>query len=113
MYAYVLAGLLLLAGIGPFTKPKPVTHTNASVKLWLDTTAGNNCEHSVPASGAWMIRNNEDRNVLVTVHRSTTKAGATKEDDVHDTLGPRESRELGCEITGEAHQSLTVVRAIF
>jgi hypothetical protein len=113
MYAYVFAGLLLLAGIGPFSKQKPARHINASVKLWLDTGAGNNCEQSAPASGAWMIRNNEDRNVLVTVHRTTTKAGATKEDDVHDTLGPRESRELGCEITGEAHQSLTVVRAIF
>jgi hypothetical protein len=60
-----------------------------------------------------MIRNNEGRNVLVTLHRATTKDGATKEDQMRDTLGPRESRELGCEVSEDGQQTLTLVRAIF
>jgi hypothetical protein len=60
-----------------------------------------------------MIRNNEARNVLVTVHRTMAKDGAIKQDEMRDTLGPRESRELGCEISDNGRQTLTVVRAIF
>jgi hypothetical protein len=47
------------------------------------------------------------------LHRTTSKDGATKEDQMHDTLGPRESRELGCEISDDGQQTLTLVRAIF
>jgi hypothetical protein len=99
-----------IAALGAAQKPPPQT---ASVKLWVDTGTGSPCEQSNPASGAWMIRNNEDRNVLVTVHRTLTKGDATKEDQTRDTLGPRESRELGCEISEDGHQTLTLVRAIF
>jgi hypothetical protein len=60
-----------------------------------------------------MIRNNEGRNVLVTLHRTTTKDGVTKEDQMRDTLGPRESRELGCEVSEDGQQTLTLVKAIF
>ena len=66
-----------------------------------------------PASGTWMIRNDEGRDVLVTVHRMTTKDGVTKEDQIRDTLGPRESRELGCEISEDGRQTLTIVNAKF
>jgi hypothetical protein len=61
----------------------------------VDTGSDNPCEQSTPASGGWMIRNNEGRNVLVTLHRTTTKGDATKEDQLHETIGPQESRELG------------------
>jgi hypothetical protein len=79
----------------------------------VDTSGSNPCEQSTPSSGDWMIRNNEGRNVLVTLHRATSKDGATKEDQMHDTLGPRELRELGCEISDEGQQTLTLMRAIF
>src|SRR6185437_1952866 len=104
---------LLLPAMAAFSAQKPSPQTSASVKLWVDTSSGNSCERSTPASGDWMIRNNEDRHVLVTVHRTTTKDGVAKEDQVRDTLGPRESRELGCEISEDGRQTLTVVRAIF
>ena len=113
MYARIVAGLALLPAIGVIAAQKPVTHSSASVKLWLDTAAGNGCEQATPASGDWMIRNNEDRHVLVTVRRTTTKAGVSHEDEVRDTLGPRESRELGCELTDETRQTLTLVRATY
>jgi len=41
------------------------------------------------------------------------KDGVTKEDQMRDTLGPRESRELGCEISEDGHQTLTLVRAVY
>ena len=96
----------------PAKKPPPPS-TPASVKLWVDTTSGNACEHTKPASGEWMVHNNEGRNVLVTIQRTTAKDGVTKEDQTHDTLGPRESRELGCEISDDGHQTLTLVRAVY
>ena len=113
MYRSIAAGIVLLPAIAAFPGQKTPPPTNASVKLWVDTSSGNPCEQSTPASGDWMIHNNEGRNVLVTVHRTTTKEGATKEDQVRDTLGPRESRELGCETSEDGHQTLTLVRAIF
>lgn len=106
-------GLALIAASEAFSAQKPAVHTNASVKLWLDTGGGNACEQSTPASGDWMIRNNEGRDVLVTIRRRTTKAGVSREDEVRDTLEPRESRDLGCETTDEAHQTLTLIRAIY
>ena len=113
MYRSIAVGLALLPAIAVFSAQKPSPQTAASVKLWVDTASGNPCEHSTPASGDWIIRNNEGRNVLVTVHRAMTRDGATKEDEVRDTLGPRESRELGCEISESGHQTLTLVKAIF
>ena len=107
------AGLALAPVIGASPAQKPRVVTNASVKLWLDTAAGNACEQSRPASGDWTIRNNEDRNVRVTIRRTVTKDGTSREDEMRDTLGPRESRELGCETTDNSHQSLTLVRAIY
>jgi hypothetical protein len=104
---------LLLPAIAAFSAQKPSPQAGASVKLWVDTGPGNSCEQSTPASGDWMIRNNEARNVLVTVHRTTTKDGVAKQDQVRDTLGPRESRELGCEISEDGRQTLTLIRAIF
>ena len=114
MYRCIAMGIALMPAIvalGAAQKPSP--QTAASVKLWVDSSSGSPCELSNPASGDWMIRNNEDRNVLVTVHRTLTKGDATKEDQMRDTLGPRESRELGCEISEDGHQTLTLVRAIF
>jgi hypothetical protein len=113
MYRSIAAAIALLPAIAAFPSQKPPPQTSASVKLWVDTSSGSSCEQSTPASGNWMIRNNEARNVLVTVHRTTTKEGVTKEDQVRDTLGPRESRELGCEISDGGRQTLTLVRAIF
>ncbi|HEY3988500.1 MAG TPA: hypothetical protein VGM02_04320 [Acidobacteriaceae bacterium] len=118
MYRSIVAGLALLPAIAAFpaqkssSKPDAPTR-NASVKLWMDTTSGNPCEQSTPASGNWMIRNNEGRNVLVTVHRTLTKDGVAKEDEMRDTLGPRESRDLGCELSDDGHQTLTLVRAVY
>jgi hypothetical protein len=114
MYRCIAVGLAFMPAIAalPAAK-KPPPQTAAAVKLWVDSSSGIPCEQSNPASGDWMIRNNEDRNVLVTVHRTLTKGGATKEDQMRDTLGPRESRELGCEISEDGHQTLTLVRAIF
>lgn len=109
----VALALVLLPAVTALAAQKPAPHRDASVKLWLDTGAGNACEQSTPASGDWMIRNNEERNVLVTVHRTATKAGESKEDEMRDTLGPREARDLGCEISDDARQNLTLVRAIF
>src|SRR5882757_2813391 len=109
----IAAGVALLPAIAAFPAQKPQPRTSASVKLWVDTSSGNSCEQSTPASGDWMIRNNEGRNVLVTLHRTTTKEGATKEDQIRDTLGPRESRELGCEISEDGQQTLTLVKAIY
>lgn len=111
--AALAAALGLLPAIGGSSSQKPATHTNASVKLWLDTAAGNACEQLKPSSGEWIIRNNEARDVLVTVRRTTTKAGISSEDEMRDTLEPRESRALGCEMTDEARQTLTLVRAIY
>jgi hypothetical protein len=114
MYRRIAVGIALLpATIAAFSAQKPQPQTAASVRLWVDTSSGSPCEQSTPASGDWMIRNNEGRNVLVTVHRTLTKGDATKEDQMRDTLGPRESRELGCEISQNGHQALTLVRAIF
>jgi hypothetical protein len=114
MYRSVLAGIALLPAIAAFPgKKPPPPNTPASVKLWVDTTSGNGCEKATPSSGDWMIRNNEGRNVLVTIHRTMAKDGVTKEDEMRDTLGPRESRELGCEISEDGHQTLTVVRAVY
>ena len=114
MYRSIAAGLvLLLTPIAAFPAQKAVSKTNASVKLWVDTSPDNPCEQSTPASGGWTIRNNEGRNVLVTLHRTTTKDGATKEDQIHDTIGPGEARQLGCEISDDGRQTLTLVRAIF
>jgi hypothetical protein len=114
MYRCIAVGIALMPTIAAFpATQKSPPQTAASVKLWVDTGSGSPCEQSNPASGDWMIRNNEDRNVLVTVHRILTKGGATREDQMRDTLGPRESRELGCEISEDGRQTLTVVRAIF
>jgi hypothetical protein len=114
MYRSIAVGIALLPAIAAFPGQKPPPpQTPASVKLWVDTSSGNPCEKSAPASGDWMIRNNEGRNVLVTVHRTTAKDGAIKQDEMRDTLGPRESRELGCEISDNGRQTLTLVRAIF
>lgn len=113
MYRSIAAGIALLPAIAAFSAQKPSPQTSASVKLWVDTSSGNPCEQSTPASGDWIIRNNEGRHVLATVHRTTTKDGVTKEDEIRDTLGPRESRELGCEISEDGRQTLTVVKAIF
>jgi hypothetical protein len=114
MYRSIAAGIaLLLPAIAAFPAQKPAPKTNASVKLWIDTSPDNPCEQSTPASGGWIIRNNEGRNVLVTLHRTTSKDGTTKEDQIHDTIGPRESRQLGCEISDDGHQTLTLVRAVF
>jgi hypothetical protein len=114
MYRSIAAGIaLLLPAIAAFPGQKPSPQATASVKLWVDASSGNSCEQFTPASGDWMIRNNEDRHVLVTVHRTTVKDGATKEDEMRDTLGPRESRELGCEISEDGQQTLHVVEAKF
>lgn len=113
MYRSIAVGVALLPAIAGFSAQKPPSQTAASVKLWVDTVPGNPCERSTPASGDWMIRNNEGRNVLVTLHRTLTRDGATKEDQMRDTLGPRESRELGCEISDDGRQTLTLVKAIF
>jgi hypothetical protein len=114
----VAAAIALLPAIAAYPSQKPSSKAAApraiaSVKLWMDSSSDNACEHATPASGVWMIRNNEGRNVLVTLHRTTTKDGVTKEDEMRDTLGPRESRELGCEISDDGHQTLTLLRAIF
>lgn len=113
MYRSIAAGIVLLAAMPGFPTQKPPTRTNASVKLWLDTTSASPCEQATPASGAWMIRNNEERDVVVTVHRAMTRSGVTKEDQVRDTLGPGESRDLGCEVSEEGHQTLTLVKAVY
>jgi hypothetical protein len=113
MYRSAAAYLAMLPLIAAFAAQKPVPKTPASVKLWVDSSSSNACEQTSPASGDWMIHNNEGRDVLVTVHRTTTKDGVTKEDEIRDTLGPRESRELGCEISEDGHQTLALVRAIF
>ncbi len=86
---------------------------DASVKLWVDTAPDNPCEQASPASGGWLIRNNEGRNVHIVMHRTTIKAGATTEDQMQDTLGPREIREMGCEASEDGRQMLTVVKATF
>lgn len=113
MYRSIAAGIVLLPAIAAFPAQKSPPQRSASVKLWVDTGSANACEQSTPASGDWMIRNNEGRHVLVTVRRTTTKDGVTKEDETRDTLGPRESRELGCEISEDGRQTLTLVKAIF
>jgi hypothetical protein len=118
VYRCIAAGIALLTAIPAFPAQKPSSKTdppktNASVRLWVDTASDNPCEQSTPASGGWMIRNNEGRNVLVTLHRTTTKGDETKEDQVHETIGPQESRQLGCEISDDGHQTLTLVKAIF
>jgi hypothetical protein len=118
VYRCIAAGVALLTAIAAFPAQKPASKTdppktNASVRLWVDTASDNPCEQSTPASGGWMIRNNEGRNVLVTLHRTTTKGDETKEDQVHETIGPQESRQLGCEISDDGHQMLTLVKAIF
>jgi hypothetical protein len=60
-----------------------------------------------------MIRNSEERNVLVTMHRTMTRSGVTKDDEMRDTLGPGESRDLGCEISEDGRQTLTLVKAVY
>ncbi|MGA9718029.1 MAG: hypothetical protein WBQ79_07085 [Acidobacteriaceae bacterium] len=113
MYRWIAAGVMLLPVMAAFPTQKPPTRTAASVKLWLDTNAASPCEQATPASGAWMIRNNEGRDVVVTVHRIMARPGVTKEDQMRDTLGPGESRDLGCEISEEGHQTLTLVKAVY
>lgn len=113
MYRSIAAGIVLLPAIAAFPTQKPPIRTAASVKLWLDTTSASPCEQTTPASGAWMIRNNEERDVVVTVHRTMTRSGVTKEDQMRDTLGPGESRDLGCEVSEEGHQTLTLVKAVY
>ncbi len=113
MYRSIAAGIVLLPAMAAFSTQKPPVRTPASVKLWLDTTSANSCEQATPASGAWMIRNNEGRDVVVTVHRSMTQSGATKEDQMRDTLTPGESRDLGCEISDQGRQTLTLVKAVY
>lgn len=113
MYRSIGVALMLLPASAAFPAHNPPPHRNASVKLWLDTSSSNPCEHANPAGGGWTIRNNEDRNVLVTVHRATTLSGVTTEDDVRDTLGPRESRDLGCEFSQEGRQAMRLVKAIY
>jgi hypothetical protein len=104
---------LLLPMIGALSTDKPIARANASVQLWVDTSSDNSCEQSSPASGDWLIRNNEGRNVLVTVHHVTTKDGLTTEGETRDTLGPRETRELGCETSEDGHQAMRLVKATF
>jgi hypothetical protein len=113
MYRSISAGVVLLPVMAAFATQKPPTRTNASVKLWLDTNAASPCEQATPASGGWMIRNNEERDVVVTVDRAMTRSGVTKEDRMRDTLGPGESRDLGCEVSDEGHQTLTLVKAVY
>jgi hypothetical protein len=113
MYRCIAASIVLLPAMAAFPAQKPATRTNASVKLWLDSSNGTSCEQATPASGGWMIRNNEERNVRVTVHRTMTRSGVTKEDEMRDTLGPGESRDLGCETSDEGRQTLTLVKAVY
>jgi hypothetical protein len=113
MYRSIVACLVFLPAMAAFPAQKPTTRTNASVKLWLDTTSASACEQAAPASGGWMIRNNEERNVFVTVRRTATRSGITKHDEMRDTLGPRESRDLGCEISDDERQTLTLVKAVY
>src|ERR1700733_15301532 len=114
MYRSIPAGMaLLLPAIAAFPGQKPAPKKEsakpASVKLWLDTGATNPCEQSTPPSGDWMIRNNEGRNVLGALHRTTREGGGTKEDQMRDRLGPGEARERGCETSDDGHQTLTLV----
>lgn len=113
MYRSIAAGIMLLPTTVAFSGQKPQPVRNASVKLWLDTSAANPCESAAHASGGWIVRNNEDRNVLVKVHRVTTREELTKEDDVRDTLGPRELRDLGCEVSDDVRQTMTLVKAVY
>jgi hypothetical protein len=112
-YRSAVASIAMLPWIAAFATQKPVPKTPASVKLWVDSSSSNACEQATPASGDWMIHNNEGRDVLVTLHRTMTKDGVTKEDQIRDTLGPRESRELGCETSEDGQQTLAVVNAKF
>jgi hypothetical protein len=113
MYRCIAISMVLLPAIAGFAAQKPRPQRNASVKLWLDTASGNPCEQATPASGEWMIRNNEERNVRVIVHRAVMHDGVTKEDEMRDVLGPGESRALGCETSEEGHQTLTLVKALY
>jgi hypothetical protein len=113
MFRCVAAGMVLVPALMAFSGQKAPTRTNASVKLWLDTGSGSPCERAEPASGGWMIRNNEGRNVRVTVHRTLTRSGVAKEDEMRDTLGPGESRDLGCEVSEDGQQTLTLVKAVY
>ena len=113
MYRSIAAGIVLLPAMAAFPTQKPPIRTPASVKLWLDTTSTSPCEQATPRSGGWTIRNNEGRDVVVTVHRIMTQSGVTKEDQMRDTLGPGESRDLGCEVSDEGHQTLTLVKAVY
>jgi hypothetical protein len=113
MYRSIAAGMLLLPALAGYATQKPRPQRNASVKLWLDTESGNPCEQAKPASGGWMVRNNEERNVHVIVHRTVMRGDATKQDEMRDVLGPGESRALGCEISEEGHQTLTLVKAVY
>ena len=114
MYRCIVAGMVLLpATLGFAGKKTAAPERNASVKLWLDTGSSNPCEQATPASGGWMIRNNEQRNVRVTVHRATSHGDSAKEDEMRDVLGPGESRALGCEASEEGRLTLTLVKAIY
>jgi hypothetical protein len=113
MYRSIAAALVLLPTTVAFSGQKPQPERNASVKLWLDTSLANLCEQAAPSSGGWIIRNNEDRNVLVQVHRVMTREERAKEDDVRDILGPRESRDLGCEVSEDGSQTMTLVKAVY
>jgi hypothetical protein len=113
MYRRIAACIVFLPAIAGFAAQKPRPERNASVKLWLDTGSGNPCEQATSASGGWTVRNNEERNVRVVVHRAVMRDGITKEDEMRDVLGPGESRALGCETSEEGHQTLTLVKAIY
>ncbi|HXP09078.1 MAG TPA: hypothetical protein VN828_11310, partial [Acidobacteriaceae bacterium] len=77
MYRSGVASIAMLPLIAAFAAQKPVPKTPASVKLWVDSGSFNACEQATPASGDWMILNNEGRDVLVTLHRTMTKEGVT------------------------------------
>ena len=66
MYRSVAACAALLPAIAAFPGQKSSSKTAApktpaSVKLWVDSSSANSCEQATPASGDWMIRNNEGR----------------------------------------------------
>jgi hypothetical protein len=42
-----------------------------------------------------------------------TREERTREDDVRDTLGPRESRDLGCEVSEDGRQAMTLLKAVY
>lgn len=84
-----------------------------SVKLWLDTSADAPCEQGAAPSGEWRIKNGEQRNVHVILDRIVERQGGPKKDRMEDTIGPQETRDLGCQATDAGAQTITLVRAIY